>query len=141
MGIKIVDIIIPQETWCKILERDCVELMKLSKGETVLSCSPPIVKGGNVMFTLEVDDPTFDTTLSVRVGEEKEKEALSMQDYQLRVIDEERELDEKRMKLLEFMTGAIFETLEEGEKDRLARQLISMTSYSLILGERIAAFK
>lgn len=67
-----------------------------------------------------------------------------MKPHQQRVIDEKTELDAKRIKLEGFINegvGAIFVTLPVEEQDRLNRQLTSMNDYSLILGERIAAFK
>lgn len=63
-----------------------------------------------------------------------------MEDFQQRVVDEKKELDEKREKLAAFFTGSIFPTLPVEERVRLERQLDAMNEYSSILGERIAAF-
>ena len=63
-----------------------------------------------------------------------------MEAYEQRVIDEKDALDTKRSKLSAFFQGALFVTLLAEEKDRLRRQGIIMENYSVILGERIAAF-
>jgi len=63
-----------------------------------------------------------------------------MQAHQERVVNEKKELDEKREKLGTFIEGKIFQTLSPEERNRLERQAIAMTTYSTILGERIAAF-
>ena len=66
--------------------------------------------------------------------------ASALPAHQQRVIDEKRDLDEKLTKLGGFFDTSIFAALDEGEKSRLERQEEVMTKYSLILGERIAAF-
>lgn len=63
-----------------------------------------------------------------------------MQPYQQRVVDEKRELDERREKLGAFKNSAIFPTLPWQEQERLNTQAHIMTMYSAVLGERIAAF-
>lgn len=63
-----------------------------------------------------------------------------MEAHQQRVVDEKTELDAKREKLGAFIEGAIYQGLPEAERDRLTQQAIAMTTYSTILGERIAAF-
>ena len=60
--------------------------------------------------------------------------------HQQRVVDEKRELDERLKKLSEFFSNPIFHGLPEEERSRLSRQRRAMTTYSDILGERIAAF-
>jgi phosphate uptake regulator len=64
-----------------------------------------------------------------------------LQPHQQRVVDEKAELDDKLERLYKFFMSAIFEALDEDEKIRLTRQASIMKDYSLILGERIAAFK
>lgn len=64
-----------------------------------------------------------------------------MQDFQQRVVDEKTELDEKISKLVIFMGGSIWPSLDEDERSRLIIQLDYMTGYQGILGTRIAAFK
>jgi hypothetical protein len=64
-------------------------------------------------------------------------------DWQQRVIDEKKELDEKRMKLDAFMsTRAYYELVRAGNDQAplLQRQYDYMTYYSRMLGERIAHF-
>jgi len=63
-----------------------------------------------------------------------------MQPFQERVVQEKAELDEKIDKLAAFVPGAIGIVSFE-ELSRLIAQLDVMTEYSLILGERIAAFE
>jgi hypothetical protein len=63
-----------------------------------------------------------------------------MQPHQQRVVEEKKELDEKREKLGAFIEGKLYQTLPEAERDRLSQQAIVMMTYSTILGERIAAF-
>lgn len=60
--------------------------------------------------------------------------------HQQRVIDEKRELDEKREKLGVFKSAEFFATLPWQEQERLNTQAHIMTMYSAVLGERIAAF-
>jgi hypothetical protein len=60
--------------------------------------------------------------------------------HQQRVLDEKRELDEKRGKLTAFQVTPLFASLPGEERDRLVRQLAAMTTYSDILSDRIAAF-
>lgn len=64
-----------------------------------------------------------------------------MKPHQLRVIKEKAELDTKLEALNAFVKGPIFPTLDPTEQDRLVRQSKIMDQYSVILGERIAAFR
>lgn len=63
-----------------------------------------------------------------------------MKPHQERVVTEINELDEKRDKLINFIGGDIYRTLDKVEQSRLNRQLEAMSLYSNILAERIAAF-
>ena len=63
-----------------------------------------------------------------------------MQAHQERVVTEKSELDDKRARLITFIGGEVYRTLDRVEQSRLNRQLEAMTLYSNILGERIAAF-
>lgn len=63
-----------------------------------------------------------------------------MQPHQERVVAEKKDLDDKRIKLGAFIDGKIYPVLPEAERNRLTQQAIAMTTYSTILGERIAAF-
>ena len=63
-----------------------------------------------------------------------------MEAHQERVVTEKKELDENIEKLNTFTDGDFFKTLPLMEQSRLARQLHAMTTYSEILGERIAEF-
>lgn len=62
-----------------------------------------------------------------------------MLDYQLRVVEEKRELDEKIKKLRDFRTTDHHHALVEAEQ-RLWAQLNVMQTYSSILGERIGTW-
>lgn len=64
----------------------------------------------------------------------------ALEPHQQRVVAERSELDEKRSKLTAFIGGEIYRKLDPVEQSRLNRQLESMTLYSNVLGERIAAF-
>ena len=64
-----------------------------------------------------------------------------MKEFQQRVVNEKAELDEKLEKLCLFCYGHTFETLPLMERERLNQQRHIMTSYSAILGARIAAFE
>lgn len=64
-----------------------------------------------------------------------------MKEFQQRVVDEKKELDEKIARLQAFRDNPIFETLSSAERLRLEKQSIIMQDYSAILGERIAAFE
>lgn len=61
--------------------------------------------------------------------------------FQQRVRDEKQNLDEKLTKLVQFLRTPAFDTLAQAEKDRLVRQSVAMAEYSIVLGERIEAFK
>ena len=63
-----------------------------------------------------------------------------MAPFQERVVEEKRELDEKREKLYAFTQTEICHNLPFDERNRLARQLAVMSEYSTILGARIEAF-
>lgn len=65
-----------------------------------------------------------------------------IQPHQQRVVDEKSELDEKRVKLLKFISdpGTPFSRLDIDEQRRLGLQLHYMDEYSTVLGERIARF-
>lgn len=59
---------------------------------------------------------------------------------QQRVIDELKELKERRSKLLTFIQGEIFKTLEQGDKNLLYEQYEAMTWLDVILTKRIERF-
>jgi hypothetical protein len=61
--------------------------------------------------------------------------------YQQRVVDEKKDLDDKRAKLLSFFNTDLFRGLDQAEKDRLRTQHSIMGVYSEILHQRISAFK
>ena len=63
-----------------------------------------------------------------------------MNPYQLRVIEEKEQLDEKLAKLILFFTNPIYLGLDDAEKVRLKRQVDAMGNYSAVLRERISAF-
>lgn len=63
-----------------------------------------------------------------------------MAPHQQRVVDEKKELDDKRDKLVAFFSTDLFRGLDQAEKDRLRTQHGVMGVYSEILHQRIAAF-
>jgi len=65
-----------------------------------------------------------------------------MKEYQTRVVNELKELTEKREKLGLFIDrNPIFETLPEAEQFRLRSQFDIMIQYEAILKDRIENFK
>lgn len=60
--------------------------------------------------------------------------------YQQRVIDEKNDLDERVMKLIEFISLHSFELLDPVEQALLRKQCEAMRDLSSILGARIARF-
>lgn len=61
--------------------------------------------------------------------------------HQERVVQEKAELDDRTMKLSEFIgSNPTFLELDPAEQLRLKEQLEVMLKYSEILGQRIAAF-
>ncbi len=63
-----------------------------------------------------------------------------MEPFQLRVIDEKTELDEKIGRLKPFTVSDLFRSLPADEQQRMLRQQVLMELYSEVLGQRIAAF-
>lgn len=64
-----------------------------------------------------------------------------MQEYQQRVIDEERAIKEKLTALLKFTCTKAFKSLPFEDKDLLLEQGKAMTFYGEILEKRISRFK
>ena len=60
--------------------------------------------------------------------------------WQLRVIEEKKELDARLVKLSEFLTGKAFQEMTEDDQELLLSQKNHMNCYSDILGKRIARF-
>lgn len=60
-------------------------------------------------------------------------------DYQVRVIKEKEDLDEKLVRLNAFLQKNDVPLIPE-ERERLLRQEMCMKLYSQVLGERIGAF-
>lgn len=63
-----------------------------------------------------------------------------MKPYQERVVQEKAELDDRGVRLAEFVVGPVFETLPAAEQDLLTMQLCAMKTYSELLGLRIVGF-
>jgi hypothetical protein len=64
-----------------------------------------------------------------------------MEPYQQRVIDEEKELTDKLVKLDAFLLSPTFLMLPEVEKESMRKQSYYMMRYAQMLKERIARFK
>jgi hypothetical protein len=63
-----------------------------------------------------------------------------MEPHQQRVVDEKRELDERRLKLNQFLKSDKTDNVPLAEILRMERQETYMALYSVVLGERINAF-
>lgn len=64
-----------------------------------------------------------------------------MEDYQERVIEEQKELTDKIVKLKRFILESTrFETLSGMEQEDLKDQLYWMDKYSMVLAQRICRF-
>ena len=63
-----------------------------------------------------------------------------MESHQKRVVEEKKELDEKRAKLTDFMHGDIYAALSAVDQGLLMVQLVAMHTYSDALGRRIESF-
>ncbi len=63
-----------------------------------------------------------------------------MKPYQQRVCDEKEELDEKIVKLKEFMNSDVYAELLAVEQGLLMVQLVAMDNYFNVLGRRIECF-
>jgi hypothetical protein len=64
-----------------------------------------------------------------------------VQPHQQRVIEEQKELTEKLVKLSAFLGTAVFSKLPEAEKLRMRRQFMIMQLYEQVLQERLEAFQ
>lgn len=64
-----------------------------------------------------------------------------MEDYQIRVIDEWKELGERIDRLTKFMYSPKFLKVKKDEQVRLRLQMNVMLNYSEILSDRIKNFK
>jgi hypothetical protein len=67
-------------------------------------------------------------------------QGVVMRDYQLRVVQERKELSEKLEKLEQFLMGNDYLNLAGSEQNRLVRQTLIMVDYRDVLDERIAYF-
>ena len=63
-----------------------------------------------------------------------------MEDYQIRVVEEKRELDAKLEKLNVFLGTGLCKKLDLAEIINLSRQSVAMEMYSKVLEERIKHF-
>ena len=63
-----------------------------------------------------------------------------MQPHEQRVMDEKAELDARLERLRAFMAGQTFRSIDNLQRDLMARQAAYMSAYSQTLGERIATF-
>jgi len=64
-----------------------------------------------------------------------------MKDYQERVVEEKKALDEKIEKLDKFLNFPKDRGINLAEECRMKRQLFFMREYSTVLGERIDDFE
>ena len=68
---------------------------------------------------------------------------MMAEDYQLRVIEEKREIDKKIIALTSFIHSekSPLVKITDAESERLERQLYIMIEYSKVLRQRIYAFE
>ncbi len=71
---------------------------------------------------------------------EREHKEKKMQPHQQRVVNERKELTDRREKLGLFIAGNIFASLPTDEQSRLRRQFDIMVKYEGVLQERIDHF-
>lgn len=64
-----------------------------------------------------------------------------LSDWQMRVVEEKAVLDEKLGKLVEFIDGETFASLEPLPRHLLSEQRLLMQRYSDVLQKRINLFK
>jgi hypothetical protein len=64
----------------------------------------------------------------------------TLQPFQERVVEEQKALDDKIGRLIDFLRGPVFQELPRTEQNRLHIQLIFMQGYDTILAQRIEAF-
>ena len=63
-----------------------------------------------------------------------------MENYQKRIVNEKKELDEKIEKLNKFIVSKKYSELDILERSKLDRQRMAMKNYSFCLWERITIF-
>ena len=63
-----------------------------------------------------------------------------MEDFQVRVVEEKKDLDEKITKLCAFIFSDKFKSVPKEEQVRMENQLYTMMDYSRCLKDRIASF-
>lgn len=64
-----------------------------------------------------------------------------MQDYQLRVLKEKNELDERIEKLTKFIADDYFNSLSPRDQELLNQQQTIMLEYQNILGQRLESWQ
>lgn len=65
---------------------------------------------------------------------------MVLQDWQVRVVNEQEELEHKINKLKDYLETDSFNALPEEDKNLLRQQRAAMQTYSCILGWRIQRF-
>jgi len=63
-----------------------------------------------------------------------------MEEYQQRVIEEKKQLDEKLLRLHNFLSSDKLKDLDLDDQNLLVEQELAMKIYSIILGNRINRF-
>lgn len=63
-----------------------------------------------------------------------------MKPYQLRVIEEQKQLKQRTDAVRVFIDSVKFDAIDGAEQDRMYKQLAIMHQYGDVLGHRIAAF-
>jgi hypothetical protein len=89
-----------------------------------------------------LDAPKPDTATAAAVDNVRQRPlpGADLPPHQKRVIDEKRDLDERKQKLEAFFETPTFAQLDDSEQGRLHAQHAAMVDYSRVLGDRIEAF-
>lgn len=86
-------------------------------------------------------EPGRTALLPVGFVQAKVAEAQGLAPHEVRVVHEKAELDQKLEALDRFMVTDTFWRLPRSERELLASQEVAMKTYSVVLGDRIAAYR
>lgn len=93
-----------------------------------------------VRAALDAPKPDAVTTAAVDNVRQRPLPGANLPPHQKRVIDEKRDLDERKENLEAFFDTPTFAQLDADEQGRLHAQRGAMAAYARILSERISAF-
>lgn len=118
------------------LERQLVDGAEKSAGMRKL------LEAKDCFVRAALDAPKAENANSTTVEQARPRPApgAGLPPHQQRVVEEKRELDERKNKLEAFFDTATFAQLDDCEQGRLHAQHAAMVDYARILGDRIEAF-